>query len=112
LALTEYSLTYKPLRAVKGQIVADFLVEHSISEAPIESIDIEPWNLYFDGSRHRHGTGIGIFILSPRADHRSVMVGFGSKISKLTITDEDKSAPTSDQLLMRFCRVVDKSGVG
>ncbi|WJX26318.1 hypothetical protein P8452_15256 [Trifolium repens] len=65
LALTEYSLTYKPLRAVKGQIVADFLAEHSVSEAPIESIDIEPWNLYFDGSRHRHGTGIGIFILSP-----------------------------------------------
>ncbi|WJX27586.1 hypothetical protein P8452_16393 [Trifolium repens] len=65
LALTEYSLTYKPLRAVKGQIVADFLAEHSVSEALIEFIDIEPWNLYFDGSRHRHGTGIGIFILSP-----------------------------------------------
>ncbi|KAK2444268.1 protein NYNRIN [Trifolium repens] len=29
LALTEYLLTYKPLRAVKGQIVADFLAEHS-----------------------------------------------------------------------------------
>jgi ribonuclease HI len=45
--------------------VADFLAEHSVNEAPIESIDIEPWNLYFDGSRHKHGTGIGIFILSP-----------------------------------------------
>ncbi|KAK2402401.1 hypothetical protein QL285_051924 [Trifolium repens] len=42
LALTEYSLTYKPLRAVKGQIVADFLAEHSVSEAQIGSIEIEP----------------------------------------------------------------------
>ncbi|KAK2394865.1 hypothetical protein QL285_056650 [Trifolium repens] len=65
LALTEYSLTYKPLRAVKGQIVADFLAEHSVSEAPIEAIEIKPWSLYFDGSRHKHGTGIGIFIISP-----------------------------------------------
>jgi hypothetical protein len=56
LALTEYSLTYKPLRAVKGHIVADFLAEHSVSEAPIEAIEIEPWSLYFDGSRHKHGT--------------------------------------------------------
>jgi ribonuclease HI len=65
LALTEYSLTYKPLRAVKGQIVADFLADHSVSEFPIEFVDIEPWSLYFDGSKHRHGTGIGVFILSP-----------------------------------------------
>ncbi|KAK2366564.1 hypothetical protein QL285_079929 [Trifolium repens] len=65
LVLTEYSLTYKPLRAVKGQIVADFLAEHSVSEAPIEAIEIEPWSLYFDGSRHKHGTGIEIFIISP-----------------------------------------------
>jgi hypothetical protein len=27
LALTEYSLTYKPLKAVKGQIVADFIAD-------------------------------------------------------------------------------------
>ncbi|CAJ2654731.1 unnamed protein product [Trifolium pratense] len=32
LALTEYSLTYQPLRAVKGQIVADILVDHSVVE--------------------------------------------------------------------------------
>ena len=30
LALTEYSLTFMPLRAVKGQVVADFIVDHSI----------------------------------------------------------------------------------
>ena len=39
-ALTEYSLTYKPLRAVKGQIVADFIVDHSLVEMPQEYVDI------------------------------------------------------------------------
>jgi hypothetical protein len=56
LALTEYSLTYKPLKAVKGQIVADFITDHSVIEVPVDYVELEPWILYFDGSRHKHGT--------------------------------------------------------
>lgn len=33
LALTEYSLTYFPLKAVKGQIITNFIVDHSVVEA-------------------------------------------------------------------------------
>ncbi|XP_045822040.1 uncharacterized protein LOC123914923 [Trifolium pratense] len=61
----KYSLTYQPLRAVKGQIVADFLADHSVVEVPVTYVDFEPWVLYFDGLRHKHGTGIGILIISP-----------------------------------------------
>ncbi|WJX72773.1 hypothetical protein P8452_56616 [Trifolium repens] len=43
LALTEYSLTYKPLKAVKGQIVVDFIVDHSLVEMPQEYVHIQPW---------------------------------------------------------------------
>ncbi|XP_039686367.1 uncharacterized protein [Medicago truncatula] len=68
LALTEYSLTYQSLKAVKGQIVADFIVDHSVSEVLTTEIDNHPWNLYFDGSSHKNGTGIGIVIISPK-DH-------------------------------------------
>ncbi|XP_028193320.1 uncharacterized protein LOC114378935 [Glycine soja] len=49
LALTEYSLTYKPLKSVKGQIVADFIVDHSVIEMSQDYVDTEPWILYFDG---------------------------------------------------------------
>ncbi|XP_045831048.1 uncharacterized protein LOC123922369 [Trifolium pratense] len=66
LALSEYSLSYKPLKAIKGQIVADFIVDHSAIEPPQNYIALEPWTLYFDGSRHQHGTGIGILIVSPQ----------------------------------------------
>ena len=58
LALTEYSLTYKPLKAVKGQVVADFIVDHSINETALNYLEVEPWKLYFDGSSHKDGTGI------------------------------------------------------
>jgi hypothetical protein len=65
LALTEYSLTYKPLKAVKGQIVADFIADHSAIETPQNYVESQPWKLYFDGSKHKHGVGIGILIISP-----------------------------------------------
>ncbi|CAJ2651311.1 unnamed protein product [Trifolium pratense] len=66
LALSEYSLSYKPLKAIKGQIVADFIVDHSAIESPQNYVALEPWILYFDGSKHQHGTGIGVLIISPQ----------------------------------------------
>ncbi|XP_045810829.1 uncharacterized protein LOC123905257 [Trifolium pratense] len=55
----------EPLRAVKGQIVVDFLADHSVVEVSITYVESEPWVLYFDGSKHKYGTGIGILIISP-----------------------------------------------
>jgi len=42
LTLTEYSLTYKSLKAVKGQIVADFIADHSIVEVMSSFVDFRP----------------------------------------------------------------------
>ncbi|KAI5393297.1 hypothetical protein KIW84_060424 [Lathyrus oleraceus] len=64
LALTEYSLKYLPLKVVKGQVVADFIVDHSIDEN-VEYIELEPWKLYFDGSSHKSRTVVGMLIISP-----------------------------------------------
>ena len=65
LSLTEYSLTFIPLKAMKGQVVADFIVDHSIQEGSLNYLEIEPWKLYFDGSSYKDGTGVGVLIISP-----------------------------------------------
>ncbi|XP_057425836.1 uncharacterized protein LOC130719221 [Lotus japonicus] len=65
LALTEYSLTYVPLKAIKGQAVADFLADHTLPRE-ITYVGMQPWKLFFDGSSHREGSGIGMFIVSPQ----------------------------------------------
>nr|KYP36187.1 Uncharacterized protein Mb2253c family [Cajanus cajan] len=65
LALTEYSLTFEPLKATKGQIIADFLADHSNETEEIIYLTTKPWQLYFDGSKHELGTGIGLLIISP-----------------------------------------------
>ena len=51
-ALVEYDLTCEPLKSMKGQIVADFIVEHRINDEHLEVgyIVCTPWKLYFDGS--------------------------------------------------------------
>jgi hypothetical protein len=67
-ALIEYDLAYEPLKSMKGQVVADFIVEHRINDShklDISYPTVTPWTLYFDGSVCNEGQGIDIVIVSP-----------------------------------------------
>ena len=62
----EYDLKYESLHAMRGQVVADFIVDHRIKdEAEINYVNVCPWKLYFDGSVCDNGQGIGIVLISP-----------------------------------------------
>jgi hypothetical protein len=39
-ALIEYNLTYESLKSIKGQVVADFIIEHSIYQNNDESYNL------------------------------------------------------------------------
>lgn len=54
-----------PLRAMKGQIVSDFIVDHAVVESPQLQVELKPWRLFFEGSTHKHGSGVGIMTISP-----------------------------------------------
>ena len=48
LALSEFDLRYKLAKAVKGQVMADFVTQH---HNPIVGyVEAVPWALFFDGS--------------------------------------------------------------
>jgi ribonuclease HI len=64
-ALTEYELEYKTLSAVKGQVLADFMVEHGMEEAEVCTVEEDVWKLWFDGSVCSHGQGVRCFVMSP-----------------------------------------------
>ena len=67
-ALVEYDLAYESLRAVRGQIVADFIVEHRINDEhdlEVGYVTCTPWKLFFDGSACDDGQGIGAVLISP-----------------------------------------------
>jgi hypothetical protein len=49
-SLVEYDLAYKPLRSMKGQVVADFIVDHAIDvDHSAGFVQLNPWELFFDG---------------------------------------------------------------
>nr|ABA94546.1 retrotransposon protein, putative, unclassified [Oryza sativa Japonica Group] len=52
------------IEAIKGQAIADFIVEHH--DDSIGSVEIAPWTLFFDGSVRTDGCGIDLVIISPR----------------------------------------------
>jgi hypothetical protein len=68
-ALIEYDFSYELLKSMKGQVVEDFIVGHSIDQNSDEScnlVSIYPWKLLFDGSACRDGQGVGVVLVSPK----------------------------------------------
>jgi len=63
LALSEFDLCHESAKAVKWQIMADFVTQHC---GVVETLEIVPWTLLFDGSMCDRGAGIGIVLISPQ----------------------------------------------
>ena len=61
LALSEFDLRYELAKAVKGQVMADFITQHH--KPSIDYVEPMPWTLFFDGSSCKQGGGIGIIII-------------------------------------------------
>jgi hypothetical protein len=61
---------------MKGQVVADFIVEHQVDVEHDDSFSLDAnsisctlWKLYFDGSACSSSQGIDIVIVSPNGDN-------------------------------------------
>jgi hypothetical protein len=64
--LVEYDLAYEPLRSMKGQVVADFIVDHAVDvDHSVDFVQLKPMGLYFDGSVCSKGQGAGCVINYP-----------------------------------------------
>jgi hypothetical protein len=65
-ALVEYDLVYEPLRLMKGQVLADFIVDHAIDvDHSVDFVQLKLWGLSFDGSVCSKGQGVRCLIVSP-----------------------------------------------
>jgi hypothetical protein len=62
--LSEFNIWYQPVKAVKGQALADLIVERINTN--IATLSMCAWAMYFDGLACEDGCGIGILLVSPR----------------------------------------------
>ncbi|GKB25873.1 reverse transcriptase domain-containing protein [Tanacetum coccineum] len=70
IELGEYAIHYRPRVSVKGQILADFIVERPEEDSPDTLMEEaeelpEPWILFTDGSSCTDGSGAGLILTNP-----------------------------------------------
>jgi ribonuclease HI len=63
------TLAYAPRKAIKSQILADFVAEWMDTQLPPPQIQAECWALYFDGSVMKTGVGASLLFVSPLGEH-------------------------------------------
>jgi ribonuclease HI len=62
-------LSFAPQKAIKSQVLADFLAEWTDTQLPTAPIQAELWTMYFDGSLMKTGAGAGLLFVSPLGEH-------------------------------------------
>jgi hypothetical protein len=63
------TLSFAPQKAIKSQVLADFLVEWTNTQLPTTPIQPELWTMYFDRSLMKTGAGAGLLFVSPLGKH-------------------------------------------
>jgi ribonuclease HI len=63
------TISFAPRKAIKSQVLADFLAEWVDTQLPTAPIQAELWTMYFDGSLMKTGAGTGLLFVSPLGKH-------------------------------------------
>jgi ribonuclease HI len=63
------TISFAPRKAIKSQVLADFLAEWVDTQLPTAPIQPELWTMYFDGSLMKTRAGAGLLFISPLRKH-------------------------------------------
>jgi ribonuclease HI len=63
------TLSYAPRKAIKSQVLVDFLVEWTDTQLPSVQLLAKLWTMYFDGSLMKTGAGAGFLFILPLRVH-------------------------------------------
>ena len=84
IELSEFDIRYKPKTAIKGQVLADFVMEFTLAE-PAENThattDLPIWRLSAYGATNAQGSGAGLILTSPEGIHIEYELRFGFQAS-------------------------------
>jgi ribonuclease HI len=63
------TISFAPRKAIKSQVLADFVAEWVDTQLPIALIQPELWIMFFDGLLMKTGAGAGLLFISPLGKH-------------------------------------------
>ena len=101
LELSEFDIIYKPTTTIKGQVLADFVMEFTSTE-PAENAqtptDLPIWRLSVDEATNAQGSGAGLILTSPEGIDVEYVLRFGFQASN----NEAKYEAVIDGLNLAF----------
>ena len=80
IELSEFDIRYKPKTAIKGQVLADFVMEFTpieLAQTTHEKDDLPIWKLFVDGASNAQGSGAGLILTSPEGIDIEYALRFG-----------------------------------
>ena len=84
IELSEFDIRYKPKTAIKGQVLADFIMEFTSAEPAKNAqtvTNLSIWKLSIDGASNAQGIGVGLILTSPEGIDIEYALGFGFQAS-------------------------------
>jgi hypothetical protein len=60
------TISFAPRKAIKSQVLVDFVAEWVDTQLPTAPIQSELWTMYFDGLLMKTGAGAGLLSISQR----------------------------------------------
>jgi hypothetical protein len=68
------TISFAPRKAIRSQVLADFVAEWVDTQLPTAPIQPELWTMYFDGSLMKTGAGASLLFISPLGKHLRYVV--------------------------------------
>ena len=84
LELSEFDIRYKLKTIIKGQVLADFVMEFTPAELIADTQatpDLSIWKLFVDGAANAQGSGAGLILTSPEGIDIEYALRFGFQAS-------------------------------
>ena len=79
IELSEFDIRYKPRTTIKWKILADFIMEFTLTEPTETALLI--WRLSEDGAANAHRSGVGLILTSPDGIDVEYALKFGFQAS-------------------------------
>ncbi|RVX12437.1 Transposon Ty3-I Gag-Pol polyprotein [Vitis vinifera] len=80
IELSEFGIEFQPRLSMKGQVMADFVLEYSRRPSQQRINKQEWWTLRVDGASRSSGSGVGLLLQSPTGEHleQAIRLGFSA----------------------------------
>ena len=105
IELSPRDITYEKPKAIKSQVLPDFICEWMGAQTPGPPNTSSAWTMYFDGSKRLERAGAGVILISPRGDRMRYVLRMNFRFAS-------NNEAEYEALLygMRFAKPVEQQG--